>query len=41
MHGSDIRVSDICEADVIVVGAGSAGAALAARLFEDAWRRVF
>jgi len=40
MGYSDVRESDIGEADVVVVGAGSAGAALAARLSEDASRRV-
>jgi choline dehydrogenase-like flavoprotein len=40
MGHSDIRESDIREADVVVVGAGSAGATLAARLSEDASRRV-
>ena len=40
MGYSDVRETDICEADVVVVGAGSAGAALAARLSEDASRRV-
>jgi choline dehydrogenase-like flavoprotein len=40
MDYPDGRESDIRAADVIVVGAGSAGAALAVRLSEDASRRV-
>jgi len=40
MSQSVVRESDIREVDVIVVGAGSAGATLAARLSEDASRRV-
>jgi len=40
MGHSDVREYDIREADVAVVGAGSAGAALAARVSEDPSRRV-